>query len=83
MKWEELKAKLPLKVKWASDGVDGEGMLYDIDITDSMVEFKINDPKIQEPFSLCGGREHLASNKDVNGIHIAAPYMGEIDILPK
>lgn len=80
--WEELKAKLPLKVKWSSDGVDGEGVLYEMDITDIFVEFKINDSKVQEPFSLSSNRKLLGSHRDVNGLHIAAPYMGQIDILP-
>lgn len=81
--WEELKARLPLKVKWASEGVDGEGVLYDMDISETYVEFMINDPSIQEPFSLCSRREFLGANGDVNGLRISAPYMGEIVILPE
>ena len=80
--WDELKLKLPKKVKWASDGVEGEGVLYDMDISETCVEFMINDPSIQEPFSLCSSREFLGANGDVNGLRISARYMGEIVILP-
>ena len=80
--WDELKLKLPLKVKWASDGIEGEGVLYDMDISETYVEFMINDPSIQEPFSLCSSREFLGANGDVNGLRISARYMGEIVILP-
>jgi len=80
--WDELKLKLPKKVKWASDGIEGEGVLYDMDISETYVEFMINDPSIQEPFSLCSSREFLGANGDVNGLRISARYMGEIVILP-
>lgn len=80
--WDELKLKLPKKVKWASDGVEGEGVLYDIEISETFVEFMINEPSIQEPFSLGSRREFLGANCDVNGLRISAPYMGEIVILP-
>ncbi len=81
--WEELKARLPLKVKWASDGVEGKGVLYDMEISETYVEFMINDPSIQEPFSLGSAREFLGANGDVNGLRISAPYMGEIVVLPE
>lgn len=80
--WEELKKKLPVRVKWASDGVEGEGMLYGMDISQTYVEFMINDPSIQEPFSLCFARKWLGSNRDVNGLRISAPYVGQIVVLP-
>ncbi len=81
--WEELKARLPLKVKWASDGVEGKGVLYDMEISETYVEFMINDPSIQEPFSLGSMREFLGSNGDINGFRISAPFMGEIVVLPE
>ena len=80
--WDELKLKLPKKVKWASDGIEGEGVLYDMDISETYVEFMINDPSIREPFSLCSSREFLGANGDVNGLRISARYMGEIVVLP-
>lgn len=80
--WEELKTRLPLNVKWASDGVEGKGVLYDMDISETCVEFMINDPSIQEPFSLCFARKWLGSNSDVNGLRISAPYVGQVVVLP-
>lgn len=81
--WEELKARLPLKVKWASDGVEGKGVLYDMETSETFVEFMINDPSIHEPFSLGSRRKFLGANGDVNGLRISAPYMGEIVVLPE
>ena len=80
--WDELKARLPLKVRWASGGIEGEGVLYDMDISETYVEFMINDPSIQEPFCLCSSREFLGANGDVNGLRISAQFMGEIVVLP-
>lgn len=73
--WEELKTRLPLKVKWTSDGVEGEGELYWMEISETFVEFMIIDPLILEPFSLSSRREFLGANGDVNGFaHISAVH---------
>ncbi len=79
--WEELKARLPLKVKWASDGEEGEGVLYYMNISETYVKFWICDPSCRS-FSLSSNRKYLGMNGDVNGMRISAPYMGEIVILP-
>lgn len=80
--WQELKEKLPKKVKWASDGEEGEGVLHDMNISETFVQFMIND-SIQGHFSLGSRREFLGASGDINGLRISAPYMGEIVVLPE
>lgn len=81
--WEELKARLPLEVTWASDGEEGKGVLYDMEISETHVEFVIKDSLDHKPFSMGSGREFLGANSDVNGLRISARYMGEIVVLPE
>lgn len=79
--WDKLKARLPLNVKWASDGEEGKGVLYDMEISETHVEFVIKDSLDNKPFSMGSGREFLGANSDVNGLRISARYMGEIVVL--
>lgn len=82
--WQQLKEKLPKKVKWSSDGKSGVGSLVEMEITEHFVEFTIEDP-MHGRFTMGSARDFvgITPGSDQNKLHITAIYMGEIVVLPE
>lgn len=79
--WEELKAKLPKKVEWSSDGESGVGSLVEMEVTEHFIEFTIEDP-MHGRFTMGSARDFVGVTPAQNTLRISAIYMGEIVLLP-